>query len=60
MQKRKLGTDRRGPPPNAVSSHADVVELWWAQSECRIDFGTLLALIHSPIQFLARQRINVL
>jgi hypothetical protein len=23
--------DRRGPPPNAMDRHAEVVELWWAQ-----------------------------
>ena len=28
------GTDRGGPPPSAVDRHADVVQLWWAQSEC--------------------------
>jgi hypothetical protein len=26
---------RHGPSPNAVDRHAEVVQLWWAQSECR-------------------------
>jgi hypothetical protein len=28
------GTDRREPLWNAMNHRADVVQLWWAQSEC--------------------------
>jgi hypothetical protein len=51
---------RHGPPPNAMDRHAEVVELWWAQSECQITFGGSHTLSHSPTQLSARRRVNVL